>query len=115
MGNILYQWLDLIWLPVAWFVVHKKHRGMALAFVAACILTLRTQVEMMRMSGLETGILPLLDGPLLSRGYIVYGIVICLFLILAYFSQTTEKMIFFTAVLSIYIFAVCISMVIMVL
>lgn len=115
MGNILYQWLDLIWLPLAWFVVHPQHRWLTLAFIVACGATMRTQVELMNATGFTTGILPLLDAPLFTRGLLGYGFVIAVFLALAYFSRATAKMIFFAAAISVYIFAFCFTMILMLL
>ena len=115
MTEHIYQWLDLVWLPVAWFVVHRNHRWMALGFILTCALTLRTQVELMKSVGFETGILPLLNGPLMARGMIAYGIAIALYLILAHFSQGTSKMIFLTASITIYIVTFCLTMILMLL
>ena len=115
MGDIIYQWLDVLWLPVAWLVVHKDHRWMTIAFVVTCMLTLRTQVELMRSIGFETCFLPVLDGDLYARGLIGYGIIIAGFLILAHFSQATGRIIFFTATISVFILAFCFNMLLMVL
>lgn len=115
MGAFIYQWIDLVWLPIGWFAVHKQHRVKTMAFLITCILTLRTQVELMQSFGLDTGLLPVMDTPLLSRGLIVYSIIIAFFLVLAHYSPRTSKMIFFAACLTIYIFAFCVSMVVMVL
>jgi hypothetical protein len=113
MGHLIYQWLDVLWLPVAWFVVHKNHRWMMMAFIICCGLTMRTQVELMESTRFSTGIFPFFEAPLLSRGLIGYGIIIAIFLILAHFSQSTSKMVFFAATISIYIFAFCLNMVVM--
>lgn len=115
MGEFIYQWLDVLWLPVAWLLVHKDHRWMTMGLIVTCILTLRTQVELMKAIGFPTGLLPVLDGPIYDRGLIGYGAVIGIFLILAHFSQSTGRMIFFTATISIYIMAFCLNMLLMVL
>lgn len=113
MGQFLYQWLDLIWLPVAWFVVAKQHRWLMIAFIVVCGLTMRTQVELMESTGFVTGMLPFLDMPMLTRGLLGYGIIIGIFLILAHFSQSTAKVVFLAASISLYIFAFCVNMVFM--
>lgn len=115
MGQLIYQWLDVLWLPVGWFVVHKNHRWLALAFIATCILTLRTQVELMKSIGFPTGMMPVLEGPIYDRGLIAYSVIIGIFLILAYLSPTTSRIVFFTATLSIFILAFCLTMLLMVL
>ncbi len=109
----LYNYIDLLWLPVAWFTVHKHQRLKTIAFITACILTLRTQVELMDSTGFDAGFLPFWDASAYSRGLITYGLVIALFLILAYYSPRTDKVVFFAAALSIYILAFCTSMLLM--
>lgn len=113
MGQFLYQWLDMVWLPLAWFVVAKHHRWLMIAFIIVCGMTMRTQVELMESTGFEKGMLPFLDMPLLTRGLLGYGIIIGLFLILAHFSQRTDRIVFLAASISIYIFAFCANMIFM--
>ena len=115
MGDLIYQWIDLVWLPIGWFAVHKQHRIKTLVFLITCMLTMRTQVELMQSFGLDTGLLPVMHTSLFSRGLIVYSIIIAAFLVLAHYSPRTSKMIFFAASLTIYIFAFCVSMVVMIL
>ena len=114
LSSSIYHYIDLIWLPVAWFVAHKQHRLKALAFVATCLISLRTQVELMESTGFDTGFLPgIMDSHVYPRGLIAYSVVIMLFLILAHYSPRTEKIVFFAAALSIYILAFCFSMLLM--
>jgi hypothetical protein len=115
MGNLIYQWIDLIWIPVAWFVVHRQHRWYAVALAATCSLTLRTQVELMRSIGHDTGMLHFMNSDIYARGLIAYGVVVGLFLLLSHFSQATAKIVYFAACLSVYIFAFCGTMVLMLL
>ena len=111
MSALIYQWIDLIWLPISWFAVHKHHRWYTLGFVITCILTLRTQVELMNVIGYPTGILTLINSPVFDRGLIIYSIVTAIFLALAHFSPKTRIVIFFAASLSVYIFTFCASLV----
>lgn len=113
MFALIYQWIDLIWLPLGWFVVRPHQRLMTVTFIATCILTLRTQAELIASTGFDTGFMRFMDSPILARGMIVYGVVIMLFLILAYYSPRTKGVIFFAATLSIYILAFCLSLLIM--
>ena len=109
------DYLDFLWLPVGWFAVHKGQRWKTVAFIAACLMTLRTQVELMDRTGHDAGFLPFLQGPSLQRGMITYAFIIGAFLILAYLSPKTQGIIFFSAALSVYVMAFCMSMVIMIL
>lgn len=115
MGELIYQWIDLVWLPIGWFAVHKHQRVKVMAFIITCILTLRTQAELLDSTGYDEGYLPLMHSPVFTRGLIVYSIIIMLFLILAYLSPRTQGIVFFTASITIYIFAFCVSMVLMLL
>jgi len=115
MGALIYQWIDLVWLPIAWFAVHKQHRVKAVAFVLTCMLTMRTQVELMESFGFDDGFLPVMDTSLFSRGLIVYSIVTALYLVLAHYSPGTSRIVFFAASLTIYVFAFCVSMIVMIL
>ncbi|MCB9988190.1 MAG: hypothetical protein H6868_02520 [Rhodospirillales bacterium] len=113
MGQFIYQWVDFLWLPAAWFVVHKHQRWFVLGFIFVCLLTFRTQVELMESIGYGTGILALMKSSVYNRGLIIYSIIFALYMILAYFSPGTQKVIFFAASLSIYILAFCFSMIMM--
>ncbi len=113
MSGGFYQWLDLIWLPIALTVAHPGHRLLAAGFVLTCALSLRLQTEIMYEFGYPFGFLGLSGAPVFTRGLVVYGIICALFLILAYFSRLTDKAIFLAAGLSTYIFALCISMTVM--
>ena len=113
MSSLLYQWMDLLWLPVALVAVHKGQRLNTAAFILICIMTLRAQIELMQSMGHPNGIVGLLHSGAYERGLVVYGIIFALFLVLAYFSPNTRGIIYFAATLSIYIFAFCISMLVM--
>lgn len=115
MTPLLYQWIDLLWLPVSMVAVHKGQRLHTAAFILVCIMTLRAQVELMQHIGHSRGLIGLMHSGAYERGLVVYGIVFALFLILAYFSPHTKGIIFFAATLSVYIFTFCISMLVMVL
>lgn len=113
MISLLYQWIDLLWLPVAMVTVHKGQRVLTMAFMLACIFSLRAQVELMQSFGKPGGFTGLLDIGVYERGLITYGIVFALFLILAYFSPNTKGVIFLAATLTVYILSFCLSMLVM--
>ncbi|AGH99016.1 hypothetical protein [Micavibrio aeruginosavorus] len=114
MTALLYQWIDLIWIPIAMVVVHRGQVLKSLAFILACILTLRTQIEIMTSIGKPNGILGWLDMGLYERGLIIYGLLIGVFLVLAHFSPHTRGVIFLAATLSLYVMGLCVSMLAMV-
>lgn len=113
MGALVYQWIDLIWLPVAVFVVHERHRIKIGIFILINVLTFRMQLELMDSIGYgESGILGLLNSDLYIRGLVTYSILYMIVLALAYFSPRTKEIVFFAAVLSIYIIMFAITSVI---
>ena len=109
----LYQWIDLLWLPVAMVTVHKGQRALTAVFMLVCIFSMRAQVELMQSFGRPGGFTGLLQAGAYERGLVVYGIVFTLFLILAYFSPHTKGVIFLAATLTIYILSFCLSMLVM--
>ena len=113
MRELIYQWIDFIWLPIGFFAVHKQQRWMTLAFIFTCLMTMRTQIELVESTGNMTGFLDIMHSSLHSRGIVVYSVVYMIFLALAYFSPNTRGVIFFAATLSIYIMAFCVSMLLM--
>lgn len=109
----LYQWIDLLWLPVGLVVVHKGQRLLTAALMLTCIFSLRAQVELMQSFDKPQGFTGLIEMGAYERGLIVYGIIFILFLILAYFSPRTRGVVFLAATLTIYIVSFCLSMVVM--
>ncbi len=115
MSPLIYQWIDLAWLPVALVAVHRGHRILAAAFVLICVFTLRLQLELMDSIGYGHGIMGLMKASLYSRGLVCYGMVIGLLLILARFSPGSMKVVFLGASLTVYLFAAMLTMIVMLL
>ena len=114
MTDLLYQWIDLIWIPVAMIALKRRLWIKTFVFILICVFSLRLQLELMDSIGYgERGILTFVDMPLYHRGLIVYGLSILLFLILAHFSARTMASVYIAAMLSVYITTLCISMVVM--
>ncbi len=108
MGSLIYQWIDLLWLPLGFFAVAPKFRWLTLGFIAACLLMMRMQIELMVYTGYETGILPFMTSHIQTRGLLTYGI-------LANFSNRTQKVVFLAASITIFIAAFLVSTVLMML
>ena len=47
LAQTLYQWIDLLWIPVALLTMEKGKRLFTVGFICACVLLLRLQVELM--------------------------------------------------------------------
>ncbi len=115
MHPLIYQWIDLLWLPVGLLAAHRGQRISTAVFILTCILTLRTQLEIMGEIGHPEGFLGLWNLGLYERGLIIYGLLITLFLILVHFSPRTRGAVFLVAMISLYILGFCVSMLAMVL
>lgn len=111
---VIYQWIDLLWIPVALVAVHKGQRLKTVIFMLVCIMTLRAQVELMAHIGKPSGFTGLLEAGAYERGLIIYGIIFALFLLLAYLSPSTKGIVFFAVTISLYILSFCFSMLVMV-
>lgn len=111
----IWHWLDILWFPMALFLVHKGQRIKACAFIGVCMLVLRLQIQTFEMFGAPKGVTGLFDWPLIMRGYIVYGIFILLFLILSYLSPYTRGPIYLAASLSIFFVAFTVSSIVLIL
>lgn len=113
--NIYVRHYDFLLAPLAALVCHKNHRILGALFVVTCLLTLRTQVELMQSTGFAMGFLPWLHSPPEVRGLFIYSIAILVFLVLARLSPKTSRIVFFAVSITVYILAFCASMVAMVL
>jgi len=110
--DIIYQWIDLVWLPIGYITVHKQHRIKTLAFILLCIFTMRSQISIMDSIGYgQNGIVSIMSSNLYERGLVAYGIIISIFLLLAHFSPATKPIVFLAIMLSIYISALCGTMI----
>ena len=102
MFESLYFWADAIWMPIAYFGVHKKHRWWALGFVIASMTLIRLQAEIMVYIGYGNGIMGFMTSNVHTRGIAVSSCYYILFLLLAHFSPRTEGVVFMAACLSLF-------------
>lgn len=114
LSSVLYQWVDLLWIPVAVAVTHGQQRYFAVLFVLFCSMTLRLQEEFLESFKLQDGVTGFFSLTPYARGLMTYSLVIMGFLLLSYFSPNTRGVIYMAAALSLYILAFCVSSVIMI-
>ncbi len=115
MGSLIYQWMDLVWLPIILFVVHKRHRLVALGFVASCMFMLRIEIEFFTAIGFPRGVFNILNHSLYERGLIVYSLTYAIYLLIAHSSPGSKPVIFMAASISMFFFAFILSLIAMVL
>lgn len=100
----------MVWIPLVFIFAARRHWVTALILVLVCILTLRLQNELMVDIGHPFGFLPFLTLPVLYRGYIIYGALIFLFLLLSSFSRRENTFVYIAAAIGIYVLGFGISM-----
>lgn len=113
--QIIYPWIDLLWIPVSMMLVERSKWILTSLFILACVLLLRLQLELFGSIGFKNGFFGLLKSGAYDRGLVVYGVFIALFLFLAYFSKGGDKNVHMAASITILIMSFCVSSVIMVL
>lgn len=114
-AQTILPWIDLVWVPISLIVAEPGKRLFAAGFAGACCLLLRLQVELLRGIGHANGFFGIMQSGVLTRGQVVYGLFILLFLILAHFSHGVYKSVYLAASITIMISSFCVSSLIMVL
>ena len=113
MGALIYQWIDLLWLPLTWFIVPKKFRYYALAFTLVSMMTMRLVAEIYYAIDFPLGFTPFMQAPPQTKGLILYSIIYTLYLTLAHYSPGTREIVFFAASLTIYFMTTILCVIIM--
>lgn len=103
--DMIYQWIDLIWLPLGLFVAEKNKRIWMAAFMICNMVMMRLLVELMTSTGYEHGILPFMTSHVFDRGLVVYSIFYMLFCILAHYSPRSDKHVFMGASITVFFIA----------
>ncbi len=113
--NFVIQWMDVIWLPVAFFIVHKHQRVWVISLIISCMFMMRMQLEFISGIGYERGLMSLMNSHILHRALIVYSLFYMLFLILSYYSPHTRGIIIMAASISVFFMAFFVSTFVMLL
>ena len=112
---MIFEWIDLIWVPVAAIAVHTGQRVKAVAFVLACVFVMRLQIQLMEDIGFPGGFFDVMVTPLYIRGLITYSLFILGYLLLSYYSPETDRFVYMAASITIFVAAFCVSTAVMVL
>jgi hypothetical protein len=113
-AQTILQWIDLLWVPVAFLAMEKGKKIKTCLYVLSCVLLLRLQVEFMSSMGAPNGLTGWVEIPSFTRGLVVYSIFILLFLMMAHFSKGGDKHVHIAASIVMLILSFCVSSVIMV-
>jgi mannose/fructose/N-acetylgalactosamine-specific phosphotransferase system component IID len=113
-GAILFNHIDLLWVPVA-LCLHKGQWVKAILFVLMCAFVMRLQIELMQSIGYGKGFFHLMEASLYIRGLVTYSVFILGFFVLSSFSPRTDSFVYIAASITIFITAFCVSSLVMVL
>ncbi len=112
---IILQWIDIIWLPLTFFFVHKDQRMWGIGTILACMAMMRMLSELMDSIGYPTGIIGLWSMPVFNRGLLVYNLHYLGYLFLAYYLPNARGPMFMALSISVFFSAAvafCLLMVI---
>lgn len=96
----LYHWIDLLWIPILFFGVHKQHRWYSAGFAVGSVILVHTLSEIMNTIGYSQGIIGYLSSNVHARLLIVSSAIYAFYLLTAHFSSKTEGVVFMAACLS---------------
>ena len=113
--DLLYHWIDLLWIPVFFFGVHKRHRWYAAGFAVGSIILVHTLSEIMVSIGYPNGIIGYMTSNVHSRLLITSSIIYSIFLLLAHFSSKTFGVVFMAASLTFFFLILLVGSIVMVL
>lgn len=112
-ASIIIHTIDLIWLPITWWVATKRQRSIALFFIILCILTLHLQTSLVYSTGQNDGFTPLWQSDVRLRGLVIYGIFCALYLAILHFTKTRPGAVLFSTALGVYFTAAITAMLLM--
>lgn len=102
MFDVLYLWVDIIWIPIVYLTVHKKHKWYAVGFVVASMVLIRLLAEIMTHIGYGNGIMGFMDSKVHTRGLWVTAFYYVILIFAAHFSPKTKGIVFMAACLTIF-------------
>jgi hypothetical protein len=113
MFEIIYRWIDVLWLPLVFFFVSKRHRMMLLSFILISMVVMRLQIEIIESTGFNFGFLGLSTLSVHARAMIVYTISYLILFISDLFLPKIEKIGFMSLCLAVFFMAFFTSMLFM--
>lgn len=113
MFELIYRWIDILWLPLAFFLVQRHQRWWAIGFIVSSMLVMRLQVEIIESTGFNFGFLGLSQLQAHTRGIFVYSFFYTLFLIFTHFSPNTRGVMLMATCLTLFFMAFFSSMLFM--
>lgn len=109
------EYMYAIWLIITPLIVHKGQRVSAGIFVALCGVAFLFQLEVLEYLGKPTGFFSFMNSDVSLRGLIVWTLQTLFFIGISYISKATIGVVYFGATLSLYVFSIVISSVVLLL
>ena len=72
--GVIYQWLDVVWIPIALFIGTKELRLFAVGFSAGCIIMMCMQIHQIHEIGFDRGFTNLITADAYNREMDDYGV-----------------------------------------
>lgn len=111
--NLIYEYLDILWLVIALLIVKRHQRFVVLGFFVFCMVMMRLQIELMQSIGYPRGLLGLIGYDAHMRGLAVYSLAYVIYLALVVFSPYARGTLLMAASISVFFAALFTSMIVM--
>lgn len=112
--TLVVNFIDLIWIPVAWLVARPKQRPFALFFVLICAASMRLQIAIIHDTGHSDGFIPFFwDSDVKLRATIIYGVFCAVYFGLLAMSPRARWPVLLSAGIVVYFTAFTVSMLMM--
>ncbi len=99
---VILQWIDVIWLPLAFFFVHKDQRMWAVGSILSCMAMMRMLTELMESIKYPDGIIGLWEMPVHNRGLLVYSLFYLGYLLFAYYAPNARGAVFMAGSITVF-------------
>lgn len=112
-SSLVYNWLDLFWIPLALIVLPKNQWLESMTLIICSIIMLRLQIETLSQYNFQEGFTGWFDFDLYHKGLFAYSLVIAAFMILSLILQKNGWIIHLSWVIGIVFQALIFSTIIM--
>ena len=99
---LILPWIDVIWLPIAYFFVHREQRMWTIGSLLGCMAMMRMLTELMQSIGYPAGIIGLWSMPVHNRGLLVYSFFYLVYLLIAHYSPFARSAVFMATSITIF-------------
>jgi hypothetical protein len=93
---LILPWIDIIWLPLAYFFVAREQRMWAIGCILGCMAMMRMLTELMQSINYPAGFTGFWSMPVHNRGLLVYSLFYLVYLLIAHYSPYAKSAIFMT-------------------